>query len=132
MRFKIFMTGAVLAITGMARAQAIEDIYVNLYTDSLKKGTFNYINIDGRLSNGRFMPLDSTHLIFWASEGRFQGNSLWLDKDFKGDRVFIKVVLRGNPKTSKEFTIFIKKKPDDEKLKTEEEIIKGNKKKQKN
>ncbi|MBL0056604.1 MAG: hypothetical protein IPP31_10530 [Chitinophagaceae bacterium] len=39
-----------------ARGQKVENIYVNLYTDSLKKGTFNYINIDGKLSNGRFIP----------------------------------------------------------------------------
>lgn len=120
------------------QAQKIDSIFVNLYTDSLKKGTYNYINVDGQLSNGRYIPLDSTQIIFWASEGKFSGNSLWLDKDFKHEKVFIKVVLRRNPQISKEFTVYIKKKPDDEKLKTAEELMNnmenkaGNKRSRKN
>jgi hypothetical protein len=114
---------------GNVSAQKIENIFVNLYTDSLKKGTFNYINVDGLLSNGKYIPLDSSHLVFWASEGKFSGNNLWIDKDFKHESVFIKVVAKGNPQLSKEFTMYIKKKPDDEKLKSEEELLKGNKKK---
>ena len=121
-------------ISDFARAQKIDNIFVNLYTDSLKKGTYNYINIDGLLSNGKYLPLDSTHIIFWASEGKFHGNSLWIDKDFKYDRVLIKVVVRGNMQLSKEFTMYVKKKPDDEKLRSEEELLqdmKSNKKKKK-
>mgnify|MGYP000359590848 CR=1 FL=1 len=104
-------------------AQKIENIFVNLYTDSLKKGTFNYINIDGLLSNGKYMPLDSTEIIFWASDGKFTGNNLWIDKNFDKEKVFIKVVLKHNPSISKEFTMWIKQKPDNEKLKTSEELI---------
>ncbi len=114
---------AFIFISSFARAQKIDSIFVNLYTDSLKKGTYNYINVDGLLPNGKYMPLDSTQIIFWASEGKFSGNSLWLDKDFKHEKVFIKVVLRKNPSISKEFTVYIKKKPDDEKLKTAEELL---------
>ena len=77
------------------------------------------------------MPLDSTHIIFWASDGKFYGNSLRIEKDFKNEKVYIKVVLKENPLISKEFTMYIKKKPDDEKLKTSEELLKemGNKSK---
>ncbi len=112
-----------ICIVCAAKAQKVDSIFVNLYTDSLKKGTYNYINVDGLLSNGRYMPLDSNQVIFWASEGKFSGNSLWLDKDFKYEKVFIKVMLRRNPLVSKEFTVYIKKKPDDEKLKTAEELM---------
>lgn len=112
-----------ICIAGVAKAQKVDSIFVNLYTDSLKKGTYNYINVDGLLSNGRYMPLDSNQVIFWASEGKFSGNSLWLDKDFKHEKVFIKVMLRRNLLVSKEFTVYIKKKPDDEKLKTAEELM---------
>ena len=104
------------------KAQKVESIYVNLYTDSLKKGTFNYINIDGKLSNGNFLPLDSTHLIFWSSAGKFSGNNLWINGDFAADKVDIKVTLRSNPSLSKEFSIYIKRKPDPE-LKTLDEIM---------
>ena len=105
-----------------AKAQKINNIYVNLYTDSLKKGTYNYINVDGLLSNGKYLPLDSTHLIFSASAGKFYGNSLWVDRDFKGEKIDIKVVLIKDPAVFKAFTIYIKKKPDPQ-LKTKEELM---------
>ena len=105
-----------------AKAQKVESIYVNLYTDSLKKGTFNYINIDGKLSNGKYLPLDSTHLIFSASAGRFNGTSLWIDRDIATDKVNVKVTLRENPAVTKEFSIYIKQTPDPE-LKTMDEIM---------
>jgi hypothetical protein len=112
-----------ICIACVVKGQKVDSIFVNLYTDSLKKGTYNYINVDGLLSTGRYLPLDSTQLIFWASEGKFYGNSLWLDKDFKPEKVFIKVMLRRNHFVSKEFTVYIKKMPDDEKLKTAKELM---------
>jgi hypothetical protein len=107
----------------VANAQQIDSIYVNLYTDSLKKGTLNYINIDGRLSNGRYLPLDSTNLVFSSSAGMFSGNCLWIDNNFMEDKVNVKVMLRNNPAVFKQFDIYIKKNPDNEKLKTADEII---------
>ena len=80
----------------VAKAQKIEKIFVNLYTDSLKKGTYNYINVDGLLPNNSYTPLDTTELIFWASDGKFYGNMLLVDKDFKKEKVSIKVTLRKN------------------------------------
>lgn len=106
-----------------ASAQKIENIYVNLYTDSLKKGTYNYINIDGKLDNGQYLPLDSTNIIFTSSDGKFFGNSLWIDKDFAKDKVTVKAALRSNPELCKQFDIYIKKIPNPTKLKSEEEIL---------
>ena len=68
------------------------------------------------------MPLDSTHLIFWASAGKFSGNSLWIDRDFAAEKVNIKVSLRSNPALYKEFSIYVKQKPDPA-LKTIDEIM---------
>ena len=107
----------------LSEAQKIENIVVNLYTDSLKKGTYNYINVDGLLSNGRYIPLDTTEIIFWASDGKFIGNTLLLDKDFKKEKVNLKVTLKTNPAVQKEFTMYIKKKEDDKHLKTTDELI---------
>ncbi len=116
---------SVFLFSGIAlKAQKIDSIYVDLYTDSLKKGTFNYINIDGKLSNGRYLPLDTNHLVFSSSAGRFNGNNLWIDKDFLPARVSIKAVLKSNPGVYKEFDIFVKQLPDNEKLKTTDEILK--------
>ncbi len=106
-----------------AKAQKIESIFVNLYTDSLKKGTYNYINIDGKLSNGRFLPLDSTDIIFSASDGKFSGNNLWIDPDFKKDKVTVKAILRSNHSMCKEFTMYIKKIPNPTNLKTMDEMM---------
>ena len=131
MQLKKILLMPLVFISVMAKAQKIDKIFVNLYTDSLKKGTYNYINVDGQLSNGKYIPLDSTHIIFWTSDGKFYGNSLWIDKDFKNEKVYIKAILKENPQISKEFTIYIKQKPDEEKLKTSEEILKENKSKKK-
>lgn len=95
---------------------------VNLYTDSLKKGTYNYINIDGKLNNGRFVPLDSTHVLFKASDGTFYGNSLWIDPEFNKDKITITVILKDDPHQMKTFEVYVKKAPDPE-LKTKEQIM---------
>ena len=119
--FKSILFALLLTGTGL-KAQHIDSIYVNLYTDSLKKGTYNYINIDGLLSNGKYIPLDSTHLHFSSSAGKFIGNSLVLAPDCKEEKVDIHVKLK-NSNLSKDFTMYIKKKKDDDKLPTKEEIL---------
>jgi len=98
--------------SGNIFAQDIDGIYVNLYTDSLKRGTYNYINIDGLLNNGRYIPLDSTHLIFSSNAGYFNGNSLWVEPDYRDDKIDIRVTLRSNPVLTKSFSVWIKKLPD--------------------
>jgi hypothetical protein len=121
-QLKKYLLSFFMVCSFFAKAQKVEKIYVNLYTDSLKKGTYNYINIDGQLANGKYLPLDSTHLIFWASAGKFNGNSLWIDRDIAVNKIDIKVSMRNNPAIVKEFTIYIKQQPDPE-LKTIDEII---------
>lgn len=105
-----------------AKAQKIDSIYVHLYTDSLKKGTYNYINIDGKLSNGRYLPLDTSQITLSSNGGKFYGNSLYLPPDFDRKKVTIKVVLKSDPSQEKIFDISIKQKPDPE-LKSEQEIL---------
>ena len=112
-----------MGVSACASAQKFENIYVNLYTDSLKKGTYNYINIDGKLDNGRYLPLDSSEIIFTASDGKFFGNQLWIDPNFPKEKVSIKAVLRSNPALHKEFDIYIKKIPNPVKLKSEDDIL---------
>lgn len=109
-----------------SKAQKIESIYINLYTDSLKKGTYNYINIDGRLSNGNYLPLDSTQLIFSSSYGNFYGNNLLIDNDCPEEKVNIRVTMRDNPALHKEFVMYIKKNADGN-LPTMEEVMKKKK-----
>ena len=112
-----------IAAVSVSKAQKIDSIYVNLYTDSLKKGTYNYINIDGLLPNGGYIPLDTSYLIFSASAGKFTGNNLFIDKNFKEEKVNIRVQLRQDTSRVKSFEMYIKRKLDDEILKTPDEII---------
>jgi hypothetical protein len=112
-----------LFAAGFAKAQTVDSIYINLYTDSLKKGTYNYINVDGLMSNGNYQPLDSTEVIFKSSEGQFFGNSLLVDKDFKGEKITIEVTCRKNNQLRKRFDMYIKKLPDNEQLKTVDELL---------
>jgi hypothetical protein len=121
---KALLTAILILSVGSIKAQKVDSMFVNLYTDSLKKGTFNYINVDGLLSNGRYLPLDSNHLIFKSSAGKFYGNSLWLEKDCREEKIAITVKLKSRPSVSNEFVMYIKKKTDDEVvLKTEEELL---------
>ena len=104
------------------KAQKIDSIYINLYTDSLKKGTYNYINVDGLLSNGNYIPLDSTQLIFTSSHGKFFGNSLWIDRDISCQKVAIQITLKADRQQQKNFVMFIKTK-EEEHLKTEKQLL---------
>lgn len=123
---KIFLLLVCLFYYQFSPAQTIDSMYVNLYTDSLKRGTFNYINVDGQLSNGRFLPLDSSQVIFSSSAGKFSGNSLWVAPDLTDKKIRIKVELRKNRSKYHEFDMYIKQLPDGP-LKTVEEVI-GNRK----
>ncbi len=121
---KIILSLCFLTFSSLAKAQKIDSIYVDLYTDSLKKGEYNYININGKLSNGSYLPLDTTQIIFSSNYGRFFGNSLYIDPDFSKEKVNIKAVLKSNPVIYKQFDIWIKKIPNPAKLKTLDEILK--------
>jgi hypothetical protein len=120
---KIVLFFILVTFSTFAKAQKIDSIYVHLYTDSLKKGTYNYINIDGKLSNGRYLPLDTSDIVFSASDGKFYGNSLYIPQDFNKEKVDIKAVLKSDPAMYKQFTIYIKKKPDPAHLKSMDEIL---------
>ena len=106
-------------------------MYVHLYTDSLKKGTFNYINVDGLLSNGNWLPLDTSHVEFRCSGGTFYGNQLWVDTSFRGEKISIDAVLRSDRSQHKHFDMYIKKQKDPDRLPDEQEILNSGKKKKK-
>jgi hypothetical protein len=103
--------------------QKVDSIYFHLYTDSLKKGFYNYINIDGKLSNGTWTPLDSTQVLLISDGGFFKGNDLFIDSSYKEETVRVKAVLKSNPSVHKEVVIHIRKRGFTEPLKTNEEIL---------
>ena len=109
-------------------SQKIDRIYVNLYTDSLKKGTYNYINIEGSTPDGMILPLDTNHLTFSASSGDFFGNSLWLDPVCDADSITVTATLKQKPTEVKTFVVYLKRNEDTEELPSEEDILRPGKK----
>ena len=107
----------------VGRAQQVDSIFFHLYTDSLKKGVHNYINVDGKLSNGHWLPLTNKEIDFTSTAGKFVGNSLVLDSAFKGEKVTVKAVLKSNNTIWKEIDIYLKKVEDNERLRTVDEIL---------
>lgn len=117
---------AILITAGfMSNAQKIDSIFFHLYTDSLKKGTHNYINVDGKTSDGKWKPLTAKEVTLTSSYGTFDGNELVLPDPCTVEKLTIKAVLKSNPSTSKEITVWIKKRPDDEMLPTSDDVLKN-------
>ena len=120
---KIFFLLLLVMGFKVSGAQKVDSIYFHLYTDSLKKGFFNYINVDGKLSDGTWTPLDTSHIRIISNGGEFQGNDLFIDSSFTDAFVKVKAVLKSNPRIWKETIIYIRKRGFDEPLKTDAEIL---------
>jgi hypothetical protein len=121
---KSFLFFFLLSVSGLlTKAQKIDSIYFNLYTDSLKKQVHNYINIDGKYSDGTWLPLTEKDILFSSSGGRFEGNSLILDSTFAEKKVTIKAILKSNPSIWREITVYIKTTANNERLKTMDEVL---------
>lgn len=119
---KTLFTFLLIGVGFASKAQKIDSVYVNLYTDSLKKGTYNYINVDGLLSNGKYIPLDTNHVIFRCSHGKFYGNNLWIDRNINTAKVDIQLILKRDNSVIKNLEMYIKTK-EEELLKTEQELL---------
>lgn len=119
---KILLLLLIFSAASPLFSQKVDSIYFHLYTDSLKKGQHNYINVDGKMSNGRWMPLSSKEIEFSCSAAKFEGNELIIPIDFVPEKVTVKAVLKNNPAIWKEVTIWIKQKSDGP-LPTNEEIM---------
>jgi len=120
---KLFLLSLFITAVTAASAQKVDSIYFNLYTDSLKKGVHNYINVDGKCNNGHWLPLTQKEIQFSCSAGRFEGNSLIVDTGYLEKSVKIKAVLKENPSIQKEITVYFKRGPDTERVKTMEEVL---------
>jgi hypothetical protein len=118
----IIIISGILTASGVS-AQKLDSIYFNLYTDSLKRGTYNYINVEGHYADGRYLPLGEKEVKFTSSAGTFSGNSLFIDTSFKQEKVTVKAVVIGNPSMHREIVIYIKKLGNTERLPSLDEIM---------
>lgn len=126
----LFTTISFILFSFWLHAQKVESIHFNLYTDSLKKGFYNYINVDGKTTDGQWLPLTDKELKLSANAGRFEGNDLFIDSSYTADSVNIRAELKANSSVWKETVIYIRKRGFTEPLKTDEEIF-GDMKKEK-
>ena len=122
---QFFLLILLLPIGFLSKAQKIDSIFFHLYTDSLKKGTHNYINVDGKTSDGKWKPLTAKDITFTTSYGTFEGTELVLPDNPTVEKLTVKAILKSDPTLWKEITIWIKKKPDDELLPTTDEVLKN-------
>lgn len=105
------------------KAQKIDSIYFNLYTDSLKKGIHNYINVVGKLKDGSYLPLMDGDLIFKSSAGKWEGNSLIIDSAYTKETVLVHATLKAQPTVTKTIVIYMKRNLTEPPLKTESELL---------
>lgn len=119
---KILLLIVAVVVTNTISAQKIVDFNINLYTDSLKKGTHNYINVDGKMSDGSWKPLTDRDVNFSSSYGSFEGNDLILPDNPSVNKVVITVSLKSQPSKSSQVTIWIKQKPDPKILPVDESL----------
>jgi hypothetical protein len=121
---RILLLIIIVAMASPLLAQKVDSIYFHLYTDSLKKGQHNYINVDGKLTNGHWLPLTAKEIQFSCSTAIFEGTELVIPLDFKEEKVIVRAVLKSNPAVWLEKIIWIKTKPDGD-LPTKDEIMKN-------
>jgi hypothetical protein len=106
---KYLLVISLLLTAFIAKSQTLESIHFNLYTDSLKKGMYNYINVIGKYNNGRYLPLTAKELDFTTSYGKFVGTELLIPWDYKVDSAVITATLKSNKAFTKTTVIYIKK-----------------------
>ena len=109
-------------ISSQLFSQKVDTIAFHLYTDSLKKGVHNYINVDGKLGKGNWMPMTAKEISFTSSVGYFEGCNLLIPVNFTGENVMVNASLKSNPAIYIKTTIWIKTIPDPTRLPTLEEI----------
>jgi hypothetical protein len=87
---QVFLFTTLIFSSFLGKAQKIDSIYFHLYTDSLKKGTHNYINVDAKLADGKWRPLTAKELTFTSSYGTFEGNELILPAECTVQKLLLK------------------------------------------
>jgi hypothetical protein len=79
--------------------------------------------VEARYSNGKYLPLNDSEIAYSSTAGSFERNSLLVPFDCKEEKITIRVKLKSNPSLTQSVTLYIKKKADNENLKTVEEIL---------
>lgn len=80
--------------------------------------------MDGKLSDGKWLPLTAKEISFTTSVGYFDGSSLLIPVNYTGENVLVNASLKSNPAIYIKTTIWMKIKPDPDRLPTLDELNK--------
>jgi hypothetical protein len=75
------------------------------------------------MGDGSFLPLMADEVMFSSSAGKWEGNSLVIDRECKLDSIKITASLKDRPSVKKSITIYLKKIEIEPPLKTEKELL---------
>ncbi|NSL90319.1 hypothetical protein ECE50_026035 [Chitinophaga sp. Mgbs1] len=87
-------------------------IRFNHYADSIKKDIRFYLNVEGKFSSGKILPLDTATIRFAASSGKILGQDLLIDKTDTVKTVTIEAWYKTNPEMYLRSVMPIKQLPD--------------------
>lgn len=104
--FLLLIMFSVLHTTSFA--QQSDSLYFNLYTDSLKKGTWNYINVEYKYAQGHVVPLTAPKVELKSDRGIWDGNSLWIDWQFPFPYVEVEARYKSHSFLSRKQIIWIR------------------------
>lgn len=103
----------------------VETLHFNLYTDSLKRDNPYYLNVEGRFSNGRILPLDTSMVAFRKQGGgSLAGNVLTVTQQDTATRTIeVMCWLKADPGRGDRAMIPVKIVPDTATLPSEQQLL---------
>ncbi|WP_212006584.1 hypothetical protein [Chitinophaga sp. HK235] len=84
----------------------------NHYADSIKRDIRYYINVEGKFSSGRVLPLDTAQLLFKTSAGQVLGQDLLIERNDTVKTVTIDAWYKPNPDMFIHSVVPVKQMPD--------------------
>lgn len=89
-------------------------IRFNHYADSIKRDIRYYLNVEGKFSSGRILPLDTASVRLRASAGKVLGQDLLIDKEDTVKTVAVDAWYKANPDMYSHSILPVKQMPDPE------------------
>lgn len=114
MKGLLTLLSGIFIFTGASaqRGPQVKRIYFNLYTDSIKTVLNYYVNVEAELSNGNYLPLDTSTIILQSDQGRMSGNEWIPPRSIGFDRVRFTARLKSDPALHEAITVFLKREKD--------------------
>jgi hypothetical protein len=112
---KMLLIAAFMPAAASAQQRSNEQlkrIYFNLYTDSIKTILDFYLNVEGEYRDGRFLPLDTSQVVFSTDQGSMRGNAWKPPAHIDFEKVHFEVRAKGRPELHDSITVWLKRARD--------------------